>query len=158
MVLHTRDATVLFEWQYIVLWRSLINIFFYQFGKKTNWLVYGWTVKWTHVRCYIVWVYTVEFQRYHSLVTVRYNTPGKKSEMFMQSGIVFIKWSYFGLIKLTHPSMQSDAHMCQWIGSTLAHVMACRLVGVEPSYVNQYWLFVNRTHRNSVLITIRIGK
>ena len=55
--------------------------------------------------------------------------------------------SQFGLITLTAPLIPSDAYMCQLIGSTLVHVaLACCLVGVKQSFVNQYWLIVDGSY------------
>ena len=40
-------------------------------------------------------------------------------------------------------SPPSATYMRQWIGSALVQIMACRLCGAKPFYLNQCWVIVN---------------
>ena len=56
--------------------------------------------------------------------------------------------SYYGLTCYHHfHPPHSAAFMCQWIGSVLVQIMACRLFRAK-SLSNQCWVIVNRTLRN----------
>ena len=47
-------------------------------------------------------------------------------------------------------SPPSAIYMCQWIRSALVQIMACRLFGAKPLYLNQCWFIVNRTLGNKL--------